>query len=92
MTTIATKENLIGYRMLKNELMERLECWNEEFNQLDPNDFGSFESYELYMDQRDMDRRMEYDSIAYYYKERGLPEHIVGLVTYLVTGYRPFSY
>ena len=29
MTTIATKENLIGYRMLKNELMEHLDCWNE---------------------------------------------------------------
>ena len=58
MTTIATKENLIEYRMLKNELLERLECWNEEFNQLDPNDFGSFELFELYMDQRDMDRRI----------------------------------
>ena len=92
MTTIATKENLIEYRMLKNELLERLECWNEEFNQLDPYDFGNFKSYELYMDQRDMDRRMEYDSIAYHYKKRGLPEHIVKLVTYLVTGYRPFSY
>ena len=92
MTAIATKENLIGYRMLKNELMERLECWNEEFNQLDPNDFGSFESFELYMDQRDMDRHMEFESIAYYYEKRGLPEHIVELVTYLVTGYRPFSY
>lgn len=65
MTAIATRENLIGYRMLKNELMERLECWNEEFNQLDPNDFGSFESFELYMDRRDMDRHMEYDSIAH---------------------------
>ena len=92
MTTIATKENLIEYRMLKNELLERLECWNEEFNQLDTNDFGSFELFELYMDQRDMDRRMEYDSIAYHYKKRGLPEHIVELVTYLVTGYRPFTY
>ena len=39
-----------------------------------------------------MDRRMEYDSIAYHYKKRGLPEHIVELVTYLVTGYRPFTY
>ena len=92
MTTIATKENLISYRILKNELFERLGYWNEEFNSLDPNDFGSFDQYELYMDQRDMDRRMEYDSIAYYYEKRGLPEHIVELVTYLVTGYRPFSY
>ena len=87
MSTNVMRCNLIGYRIMKQELLEATDQICRQFSTLAA-DCETAEERELYQDQCEREWLDRCRSISWYYLDRGLPENVVAHVFRVITGER----